>query len=250
MLTQDFHLTVIGPDWEEWTAERFNSLARRRRLGDHITAVGPRRGQDLIDAIDGADAFVNTSIIEGYPLTIAEAQARGLPVFMYELPWLALAENNGGIVTAPQGDAAELARQIVAALESADRYTELSRASLVAAERERSRDFARLYEQVISGALPAEFSPAPSFADASKLLNLMIFFAEQNAGLRADLEAAKRQPAPQREARREPIPVAGTSLRHRAWRAATPLGRTLLQLAPGLRPFVHRAKVRLALLRS
>jgi glycosyltransferase involved in cell wall biosynthesis len=86
-----FRLRIIGPDWEENTAEHLNALARTRSLADRVSAIGPLRGDDLTDAIDAADLFVNTSIIEGYPLTIPEAQSRGLPVAMYEMPWLALA---------------------------------------------------------------------------------------------------------------------------------------------------------------
>jgi len=248
-LTPDFHLTVIGPDWEEWTAERFNALARTRGIDAHVAAVGPRQGKDLIDAIDAADAFICTSIIEGYPLTIAEAQARGLPVFMYQLPWLALAEGNGGIVAVPQGDSAGLARQIAGVFESAERYIELSRLSLIAAERERSRDFAELYDQVITGELPPEYSPEPTFADATRLLDLMIFFAEQNAGVHAELGAARNPPKP------TPSPPAtttgsfGYSLAQRTWRTAKPIGRIVLQIAPGLRRYVHRARVRFARLR-
>lgn len=246
-LRPDFHLTVIGPDWEDWTAEQFNSIARKRRLEGHVFAVGARRGQELIDAIDSADAFVNTSIIEGYPLTLAEAQARGLPVFMYDLPWLALAQENEGIVAVPQGDAAALARQIDDAVASPQRYAALSRASLVAAERERSRNFAQLYEQVITGGLSTQPSPEPNFDDARRLLELMIFFAEQNAGLRAEVEATRALPAiGGSESSAGPVVLAGPSLPHRAWRSATPLGRTLLQLVPGLRPLAHRAKLKLA----
>jgi len=249
-LAPDFRLTVIGPDWEDWTADRLNGLARAQRLSEHVVAVGPRRGQELIEAIDQADAFVNTSIIEGYPLTLAEAQARGLPVFMYDLPWLALNHDNDGIVSVPQGDAAALAQQIVAALSSPERYTELSRASLAAAARERSRDFALLYEQVVSGTLPPESSPEPTLADARELLDLMIFFAEQNAGVRAGLTAARAGESATTERRHGAPAPARAGLRHRAWQKATPLGRTLLQLVPALRPLAHRVKVQLALLRD
>ncbi|QAY60617.1 glycosyltransferase [Microbacterium protaetiae] len=153
-LSVDFHLTVIGPDWADWSAARFNTIVRKRRLDGLVEAVGEMRGQQLIDAIDSADAFVSTSIIEGYQLTIAEAQVRGLPVFMYELPWLTLVQRNDGIVTAPQGDAATLALRIAAVFTSPERYTDLSRASLAAAARELSHDFGRLYEQVVTDTLP------------------------------------------------------------------------------------------------
>ncbi|MGP3535453.1 glycosyltransferase [Microbacterium sp. RD1] len=240
-----FRLTVIGPDWGEWTAERFNSLARERRLDGYIEAVGPRRGQELMKAIDAADAFVNTSIIEGYPLTIPEAQARGLPVFMYELPWLAVVQDNGGIVSVAQGDAAGLAAQIADALASPERYKELSRSSLLAAHRERSRDFARIYEQVVTGELPADSFPEPTLGDARQLLDLMIFFAEQNSGLRSLVDAARDLPG-RTSAPRGGVRRVGPSLGRRAWQRAAPWGRTLVQIFPALRPLADRAKLALA----
>lgn len=243
-LAIDFRLTIIGPDTADWTAARVNAVARKRRLEDHVRAIGERHGRQLIEAIDNADAFVSTSIIEGYQLTIAEAQARALPVFMYELPWLTLVQGNEGVVAVPQGDASALARQIVAVHESPERYAALSQASIVAARQAVSYDFAKLYEQVVTRTLPAEFSPEPSLADARQLLDLMIFFAEQNPANEAATEGARK---PARRRPRKPntrVTPQGSSFGHRVWRAATPLGRTALQIFPGARPLAHRAKLR------
>ncbi|MFD4959667.1 glycosyltransferase [Microbacterium sp. NPDC058389] len=220
-LRVDFRLQVIGPDWDDSAQKRFNAEARRRGVGDVVVAVGPRHGRDLIDLIDAADAFVSTSIIEGYQLTIAEAQARGLPVFMYELPWLTLAQDNAGIVTAPQGDAPALARAIAQAVEDPDRYAELSASSVDAARRALSYDFAALYRDVAAGTLPPEFSPEPSLDDARELLRLLVFFAERGRG-------AGRAP--------------NASLSARLWRSAAPLGRATLRRFPRLRPLADRAK--------
>lgn len=241
-LSVDFRLRVVGPDWDGWTAERFNALARRRRLENHVQAVGELRGQQLIDAIDSADAFVTTSVIEGYQLTIAEAQARGLPVFMYELPWLTLVKDNSGVVAVPQGDAAGLARELSATFDSPDRYQQLSAASIEAAGRELSYDFASLYEQVIKGTLHPEFSPEPTLADAQQLLDLMIFFAERGAASRADAEAKKPSPARARKPVSMKGAPQGSTLASKAWRAMSPIGRTTLQVFPGLRPHAHRLK--------
>lgn len=245
-LAVDFRLRVVGPDWGEWTAARFNELARKRRLDAHVEAVGELRGQQLIDAIDASDVFVTTSIIEGYQLTIAEAQARGLPVFMYELPWLTLVQNNPGIIAVAQGDAAALAQQLKLAFDSPDRYAELSRASIDAARRELSYDFAALYVQVLTGALPAEFSPEPTLADAKQLLDLMVFFSERGAATRKD---AGRSGAPERRGTTtagtlEGAPQ-GSSIGARAWRSIAPFGKTMLQVFPGMRPYAHRLKKRI-----
>ncbi|MFB7893150.1 glycosyltransferase [Microbacterium sp. NPDC056044] len=177
----DFHLTVIGPDSDGTTARRFNADARRLGIDDRVRAVGPLHGAPLLDAIDAADVFVSTSIIEGYPLTIAEAQSRGLPVAMYELPWFSLLRDNGGVVTAPQGDAGSLARQIAQLIAEPDRYVAVSKASLLASHRAREPDLGSLYAELLAGELPAEYSPEPTQADSALLLALMTFYAERGA---------------------------------------------------------------------
>lgn len=226
-LKLDFRLTVIGPGWDDVTSKKFNTEARRRRVGDRVRAVGPLHGTQLLGAIDAADAFVSTSVIEGYQLTIAEAQSRGLPVFMYELPWLVLTQDNEGVVSVPQGDAPALARQIADVMRTPARYAALSDAAVVAADRALTHDFATLYERVVVGALPQEFSPEPTLEDARELLRLLTFFAERSHA--HDRNRVRMDSA------------FGTRL----WQAAAPLGRATLQRLPGLRPLAHRLKGRL-----
>lgn len=218
-----FGLTIVGPDWDGVTAKKLNSLARRRGVGDAISAVGPLKGAALIDAIDAADAFVSTSIIEGYQLTIAEAQARGLPVFMYELPWLLLVQNNHGVVAVPQGDARALATRLADALSEPGYYAQLSRASVEAAERARSYDFAKLYSDVVTGSLSPDLSPQPTLDDARELLGLLVFFAQRRTGRMKEASASPSWGA-------------------RVWRSATPLGREALRRMPSLQPLAHRVK--------
>ncbi|MFW2512565.1 glycosyltransferase [Demequina sp. SO4-13] len=213
-LSVPFHLSVIGPEWAGLTVETFAAEVADRGLSEHVTVVGPLRGETLIRAIDAADVFVSTSIIEGYQLTLAEAQARGLPVAMYELPWLTLVQDNEGMISVPQGDAVALARQIVALSEDSERYVQLSKASLAAAERARSYDFSQLYRQLVEGTLPPEFSPEPTLADAQQLLDLTIFFAERNA---------KRSRKPKA-------------------RAKSSLARRVVRAVPGLEPIARRVR--------
>lgn len=220
----DFRLTVIGPDWTDLTARAFNAAARRRGVGAHVRAVGPRHGRELVRAIDRADAFVSTSIIEGYQLTIAEAQARGLPVFMYELPWLTLVQHNAGVVAVPQGDAHALAARIADATGDPDEYARLSTASRAAAAHATDHDIARLYREIVTGTVSEEYSPAPTPDDARQLLGLFVFFAERSH--RRGRSAADSSLSP------------GA----RVWAAAAPVGRATLRRIPGLRPLAHRAK--------
>lgn len=218
-----FGFTIIGPDWDDVTAKRLNAMARRRGVGDAVTAVGPLRGAALVTAIDSADVFVSTSIIEGYQLTIAEAQARGLPVFMYELPWLTLVQENHGVVAVPQGDARGLASRLAKTLEDREHYVQLSLASLEAASRARDHDFAQLYLDVVTGELATKYSPTPTLEDARQLLGLLVFFAGRAEGRRLGSRES-------------------STWGKRLWRSVAPLGRATLRHIPGLQPFAHRAK--------
>lgn len=232
-LDVDFRLTIIGPDWHDLTARQLNEEARRRRLDDRVQAIGPRSGDELVSAIDNAHMLVGTSVIEGYPLTLVEAQARGLPVVMYRLPWLAMARDNRGLVTVAQGDFHALARQIAEIASDPERYALLSRGAHEAAHRAQDHDFTGLYTMLVSGHLPREHSPEPTVGDAGTLLDLTLFFAE-----RASRSSARR---PARQVRdREDY-----ALRQRMWDIAAPTGRRLLHLAPSLRRIAHRAKRRL-----
>ncbi|MFT4214400.1 MAG: glycosyltransferase [Microbacterium sp.] len=239
----DFRLRIVGPDWNDMTAEKLTALACERGVADRVDAVGPLHGQDLVDAVESSDVFVNTSIIEGYPLTIPEAQSQGLPVFMYELPWLSLADGNDGIVAVRQGDAAGLARRIAEVARDDDRYIALSAGAVAAADRELTRDYSTLYQRLLENQLPAEHSPEPTIHDAQQLIDLMIEFAEDRA------EEAWRAPSSfaqtderatashARSARTE-----GATPRSELVRWITPVAQTLVRVVPPLRPLAFRVK--------
>jgi len=222
-----FTMTVIGPDWDDMTVAKFNGLARRRGLSASVRAVGARQGDALLTEIDRADAFVSTSIIEGYQLTIAEAQSRGLPVFMYELPWLLLTQHNSGIASAAQGEAEALARMISRVSSDPAEYERMSGCSIAAAGRAHNYDFAAIYRGIVTGQIDPEASPTPTLEDAADLLGLFRFYAERSA----DRSARVRKH--------------DSWIGARLWRVVAPAGRRALARFPGLRPLAHKLKKRL-----
>jgi len=227
-----FRLRIIGPDWTDMSARALSALVSERHLEEFVEVTGPRRGPDLLDAIDSSDMFVNTSIIEGYPLTLAEAQSRGLPILMYDLPWLSIVQENLGVIAVPQGDADALAEAIIALASDAHRFEALSRASLEAAARTTRFDFATLYQELLSGSLPVEFSPEPTMEAGRKILDLLIFFAENRPRRKKPSSRAKRQPAPARR----------IGFAARLERKLTPVGHRVVDLAPWLLPVIRRVK--------
>ncbi|MGV9194692.1 glycosyltransferase [Microbacterium sp. MC2] len=177
----DFHLSIIGPDSPDLTARQVVEEARKRGIEDRVTLTGALHGDALAARIQSAHLLLLTSVIEGYPLTLVEAQANGLPVIMYELPWLAYVQGNDAIVSVPQGDKWAMAEAVAELAQDEDRYAALSRAALEAARRALSHDFASLYTQLVRGALPGHYSPSPTGADSALLLRWAVFFAERNA---------------------------------------------------------------------
>lgn len=228
-LGADFRLRIIGPDWADMSAVKLSALASARGLDGFVDVTGPVHGQDLLDAIDSSDIFVNTSIIEGYPLTMPEAQSRGLPVLMYDLPWLSLVRDNPGVITTPQGDAGALAAAIAQLAADPEQYEKTSRASVEAAHGAISHDFATLYQQLVSGTLPAQFSPEPTLDEGRQILDLLIFFAERRI----------RAQEPSRRRRRRPKKL---TLGAHVERRLTSTGHQVLDVAPWLRPVARQVK--------
>ncbi|AKV86364.1 hypothetical protein AKG07_08695 [Microbacterium sp. CGR1] len=226
----DFRLRIVGPDWADMSADRLLALAEARGVAERVEPIGPRHGADLLEVIDSSDVFVNTSIIEGYPLTLPEAQSRGLPIAMYDLPWLSLIQGNDGVISTPQQDPEALAGAIADLAVDPARYEAMSRASVAAAVEATSHDFSQLYPQLLRGELAPELSPEPTLEDGRKVLELLVFFAERST--------PPPRPAPARSTTRAAALPASSrpALGIRIERVLTPIGRRVIDAAPWLRP--------------
>jgi len=185
----DFHLTVIGPDSPDATAEQLRKSVSERELDSRVTITGPLHGQDLSDSLEDMHLYISLSGIEGYPLTLIEAQALGMPVVMYELPWLAVLDGNEGVSSVTQGDLRALADSVERLASDPGLYSRMSAASLEAATRATGHDFLALYDSLLNQRLSAsEYSPAPTETDMRMLLDLAIAFSEEGVRRAARVE--------------------------------------------------------------
>jgi glycosyltransferase involved in cell wall biosynthesis len=158
-LTDHFTITVVGPGSHELTNSQAKERVGAKGLNEHIKIVGPKHGSKLVDELKKADIYLCTSIIEGYLLTLIEAQSYALPAVMYEIPWLATVENNDGVVQTPQNDPAIAAHALHTLFTDKKLYESASAASLKASKSYLSFDFSKLYTQLLNHTLPKEFSP-------------------------------------------------------------------------------------------
>ncbi len=68
---------------------------------------------DVVPYYRDASVMLVTSEYEGFPLGICEGLMAGLPVVMYELPYLTICQGNDGIASVPMGDVGRAAQQVV-----------------------------------------------------------------------------------------------------------------------------------------
>jgi glycosyltransferase involved in cell wall biosynthesis len=179
----DFRLTIIGPDSRSLTAIDVRQNAIARGVDDAIDLLGEHNAEDLLATLKDAHLLVMTSAIEGSPLTIVEAQALGLPVVMYDLPWLTTVRGNAGVITTAPGDRAALAEAIALIAGDAERYAALSRAALDFARAAASVDVGGLLVALLEDELPVEFSPEPTIEDAELLVDWFVRISERNFGV-------------------------------------------------------------------
>ena len=92
-------LCIVGED-SELSLSKLRQEIRMLGLEECVELVGFT--MEVEQYYRRASVFLCTSLYEGFPLAMAEAFAHGLPVVAYELPWLSLAEGNGGLLSVPQ----------------------------------------------------------------------------------------------------------------------------------------------------
>ena len=194
-----FRLSIIGPDSRTLSAKDLRSAATSNDVADEVEFIGEQSPGELLETLRNVDLLVSASAIEGYQLTIVEAQALGVPVVMYDLPWLATVRDNAGIVAVEPGVPSELADAIARIASNPDDYERLSRESRAYAQHVVNTDLGALLSQLLSDELAEDYSPAPAIEDAMLLLPRLVDVAERNVGgsggvaqLEAEITALRR----------------------------------------------------------
>jgi len=106
----------IGADQEELAMKTY---ALENGLQRHVKFPGRQFGQAIIDAYNNADIFLLPSHEEGFPLTILEAMAAGLPVISTPVGAIPEVIENGinGFLVPPRNSSA-LAEKIIRLIEN------------------------------------------------------------------------------------------------------------------------------------
>lgn len=134
----DARLDVVGRAENEAIEKRLQAYIASKGLADKVVLHGYSTEVGTFYA--EADAMLFTSRREGFPLVIAESKQYGLPLVMYELPYLELLRNGQGVIAVPQGGKQEAADALIDLLVDGDLRRRMS------VQAERSLDWLRCYD--------------------------------------------------------------------------------------------------------
>ena len=124
-------------------------LAKKPALAAAVSLEGYQ--SDIWKYLGEASALLTTAKFEGFPYTLAEAAAAGVPTVGYELPYLELAADNPGFVQTPQCDVAAAADAICRLFEDSSFAAKASASARTAFERVRGFDQMQAYGRLFSG---------------------------------------------------------------------------------------------------
>ena len=106
----DAKLFIVGKDDSGKNYQRLQQRISKLHLEDSIILCGFQK--DVAPFYKNASVYLMTSSHEGSPMTLIEAQSFGLPVVMYELPYLNIVQDNDGIISVKQEDVEGAAKEI------------------------------------------------------------------------------------------------------------------------------------------
>lgn len=169
-------LTFIGDFANRAAMDDFYKNAEVLKVADRITVTGWQK--DARPFIDSAGLLLACAYAESFSLTIVEAQGRGLPCAMYDLPIMP-AIGNESIIRVKQGDYYGLAKKIDALLEDSDRWHRLSAIARQKASQFAMSEYIKKIEDMLASF--QNYSPLSGYApeDYRVVLRTLGFYGGQ-----------------------------------------------------------------------
>jgi hypothetical protein len=165
----------VGPKGP-YTPENFEDAFYQRGLESNVTFHGPKTPSELPEYYRNSDLFIFTSITEGSPNVLLEASAYGLPIVMYELPWLPIAQNNLGCVQVPQRDYEAFSHKVVKLVRDSAAYTASSQAALAKVEQLKQTEITQMLLDLVHGLIAAPTFTAQERTVYAKIIARFIFY--------------------------------------------------------------------------
>lgn len=164
--TPNAKLKVLGTAPTSEKMQEFVDLAEELAISDSVEFCG--FVEDVSPYYLNASLFLCTSECEGYPMALLDALIYGVPVAMYDLPYLSLVENNEAIISSHFGDDKDLAGRISRLFASKETLKEVGRKAREFADNLSNFDFAQAWNEVFESLKKAK--PAPKTSEAERIM--------------------------------------------------------------------------------
>lgn len=109
---------------------------------------------NIVDIYKGADIVLMTSVSESFSNVILESKVLGIPLVMYELPWLELTKDGKGYTAVKQRDTYGAAKKIIALLSDSELRMRVAKEARESAipflERDVYKDWNELFLQILN----------------------------------------------------------------------------------------------------
>ena len=158
---------VVGaydPNLEKKLAENIEAEG----LTEHVILEGFHA--DVTPFYEKSALFLMTSRYEGFPLTLFEAAAYGLPTVLYEMPWLSYNDLIDGAIAVPQRDASAAAEAIVRIVNDPEEWQRRSDAIYNSALRYEKTDITAYWTSLIESLEKGTFPDKPRFDRDTEIL--------------------------------------------------------------------------------
>lgn len=165
----DAELCIVGTG-EPDAIKQIIDYAKSKKILDRITLTGFQI--EVNQFYEQSDIFLLTSAYEGFSMTTFEAQSHGLPIVMYELPYLALIKDNKGIIAVDQHAVEDAGKAIIEVLTNQEKYEYLSKEAYANAKRFSNIDIKEKWHQILSN--PKDEKTEKSTKTSSESLRLAL----------------------------------------------------------------------------
>lgn len=122
MQTEDVIFEICGSFTDPIQEQFFKNQIAKLIIKNRVIFSGYI--QNIEKKLNGANLLILPSYVEGSPMVIGEARAKGLPVLMYNLPYVDIVQN--GVVTSPRGDPIVFSDNLIKLISCPEEYKKLS----------------------------------------------------------------------------------------------------------------------------
>lgn len=122
---------------------------QRNQLENAVIFHGKKRPQEILNYYRNSDCVLLTTKIEGFSMVILEAKAHGVPVVMYDLPYLTLVRDGGGIVSAPVAEITKMASNLTRVMSDSEFRHHIGQAGRDSFERFKEYDYIKAWNDIL-----------------------------------------------------------------------------------------------------